>query len=106
MLQAKRSIPVIDRNEQPKSSIDAFQSDSKTLRDAEIEWIAKTLVEVLRIRKSSAESRATQLLVVADTHNVPTEELWVWCRHVCPGKAWSLAEWRRYCQLPHRPLAA
>jgi hypothetical protein len=77
-----------------------------TAPEASLAWVRETLARVLRIAWPRTLVKAQRLVAIADEYGVPIEELVLWIETPCQGKEWTAAEWRRYCRLPHRPLAA
>jgi acetyl-CoA carboxylase alpha subunit len=77
-----------------------------TAPEAALDWVQEALAHELRLAYPRTRRKAEQLIAIADEYNVPIEELLLWIQTPCQGKGWAVAEWRRYCRLPHRPLAA
>jgi hypothetical protein len=70
-------------------------------RDEALARIAHALQEACKIEDvEQAKARAESLIAVAESFSVPVEGdgLLQWIYYKSPGKEWSVAEWRRWCE--------
>jgi hypothetical protein len=77
----------------------------QTAREYALERVARALYESLPPATPSADlapealaARAETLIAIAESFGVTDEELLIWTRYRMPGKEWSGAECRRWCE--------
>jgi hypothetical protein len=71
----------------------------KSPREASVEWVRQSLSEELRDRSPLVTTRAENLVAIAEHYHVPVDALITWIHTPAPGKQWSAAEFRRWCEV-------
>jgi hypothetical protein len=66
-------------------------------RAASVSWVQRTLMAERRETAPAALTRAENFVAIAEHFNVPIDVLIAWIHTPSTDKAWSAAEWRRYC---------
>lgn len=67
-------------------------------RDASVDWVRRSLAHELREDSPTVGTRAENLVAIAEHHHVPIEFLVRWIHSPAPNKAWTAAEWKRWCE--------
>ncbi len=68
-------------------------------REASVDWVRRSLSEELRDDSASVKTRAENLVAILEANQLPIDLLILWIHQPAPGKAWSGAEFRRFCEL-------
>jgi hypothetical protein len=79
-----------------------------TPREAAIEWMRHQLAGALNVWPASPEigERAENFVALVEHYEIEDHEFVTWIQTRMPGKEWSLAEARRFCETYARERAA
>lgn len=72
---------------------------NKSPREVSVEWVRRALAEELRDGSPLVATRAENLVAIAEHYRVQTDVLIEWIHTGAPGKQWSAAEFRRWCEM-------
>jgi hypothetical protein len=71
----------------------------QTTREYALQRVTRALLDELSQQDPEMlGTRAESLVAIAEHYDVPFETLLAWAHTRVPGKQWSGAEWRRFCE--------